>query len=93
MAVISALTMSVFLPKRITLAESQKNCSRNDFRKKQIYRLYNSCLETADCRNGTNTNLNGSSVQNSTEKACPLVQLPLQDGKHTAQKIVELSST
>ena len=90
---VSALTMSVFLPKRITLAESQKNCSKSNLRKKRIYNCTISCLETADFRNRTNTNLNGSSVQNSTEKACPLVQLPLQDGKHTALKRAELSST
>ena len=32
MAVISALAMSVFLPKRIALAECQRNCSKSDLR-------------------------------------------------------------
>ena len=85
MAVISALAMSVFLPKRITLAESQKNCSKDDLRNIQK-KLYNLLPGDSWLQKQNKQRINGSSVQNSTEKACPLVQLPLQDGKHTAQK-------
>ena len=91
MAVISALALSVFLPKRITYAESQKNCSKDDL--KNIQKLYNLLPGDSWLQKQNKQRINGSSVQNSTEKACPLGQLPLQDGKHTAQKNVELSST
>ena len=69
-----------------------KNCSNDglkNIQKKTVQSLAWRQLVTE----AEQQRINGSSVQNSTEKACPLGQLPLQDGKHTAQKNVELSST
>ena len=92
MAVESALTMSVFMPKRINcIGGVSKDCSKSDLRNIQTVQslAWRQLIIEAE----QTKNKSGSSVQNSTEKVCPLVQLPLQVGKHTAQRNVELSST
>ena len=93
MAVVSALTMSVFLPKRITLAESQKNCSKSDLRNIQIYRLYNLLLGDSWLQKQNKHELNGSSVQNSTKKLAHLFSYLSRMESILHKRIVELSST